>query len=92
MVEPERKRMTGYGSLMDVLDVLDGVLANRTFLDGGSFTAADLYLCSQLTFGVMFGTIERRPAFTRYTESLGSRPAAVRARAIDDALLPKPAT
>ena len=84
--------MTGYGSLANVLDVVDGALADRTFPDGESFTAADPYLCSQLTFGVMFGTIERHPTFTRYMESLGSRPSAMRARATDDALLPQSPT
>jgi len=41
---------------------------------------------------MMFGSIERRPAFERYHEGFASRPAAVRARAreIDDALMPAP--
>jgi glutathione S-transferase len=38
---------------------------------------------------MQFGTIERRPAFEKYWERLSSRPASIRARAIDDALLPK---
>ena len=88
VVEPERKRMAGYGSLENVLDTVEGVLAERTFLDGEAFTTADLYLCSQLGFGIGFGLVEPRPAFTRYMEQLNDRPAAVRARAIDDALLP----
>ncbi len=91
VVEPQRRRMTGYGSLGDVLDAVEGTLEDRAFLDGAGFSAADLYLSSQLTFGMTFGMIERRPAFVRYTEGLNARPAAVRARAIDDALLPKPA-
>jgi glutathione S-transferase len=33
-----------------------------------------------------FGTIEKRPAFGRYVERLSARPAARRAREIDDAL------
>ena len=88
VVPPERRGMAGYGSLGDVLDTVEGALAERTFLDGEGFTAADLYLSAQLAFGVMFGVIQPRPAFTRYVERLNDRPAAVRARAIDDALLP----
>ena len=42
-----------------------------------------------------FGILERRPAFERYVEPLLQRPACVRAREIDDALLaahpPRPA-
>ena len=36
-----------------------------------------------------FGTMDKRPAFERYFERLSSRPAAIRAREIDDALMPK---
>jgi len=41
-----------------------------------------------------FGTIDRHPAFERYFERLAARPAAVRAREIDEALAadsPQPA-
>jgi glutathione S-transferase len=34
-----------------------------------------------------FGTIEKRPAFERYVERISTRPAAIRAREIDDALV-----
>jgi len=37
---------------------------------------------------MIFGTIDRRPAFEAQHAGLYGRPAAVRARAIDDALLP----
>jgi glutathione S-transferase len=36
----------------------------------------------------MFGTIEKRPAFEAYLGRMSTRPAAIRANAIDDALLP----
>ena len=91
VVEPQRQRMAGYGTLQAVLDTIEGALTDRAFLDGEAFTAADLYLGAQLAFGMMFGAIERRPVFSRYTDDLNARPAAVRARAIDDDLLPKPA-
>ena len=39
---------------------------------------------------MMFGSIEKRPAFERYHEGFDNRPAAVRAREIDDALMPAP--
>jgi len=55
------------------------------------FTAADLYLGSQLAFGLMFKTIEPRPALVAYVGKIGSRSAAVRARDMDDALAPMPA-
>jgi glutathione S-transferase len=56
-----------------------------------SFTAADLYIGSHLGWGIQFGTLEKRPAFERYVGRFFNRPAAVRAREIDDALMPKKA-
>ena len=44
------------------------------------FSAADVYVGSQIGFGLQFGTLEKRPAFERYFGALQRRPAAVRAR------------
>ena len=52
-----------------------------------SFTAADVYVGSQIGWGMMYGSIERRPAFESYWQRIGHRPAALRAQEIDDALL-----
>jgi glutathione S-transferase len=82
----ERKAMAGYGSLADVLAVLDAAVAGREYLVGDRFTAADVYVGSHLGWGMQFGTIEQRPSFERYFARLNTRPAAVRAREIDDAL------
>ena len=87
-VTPERRGMVGYGSLAAVLDTVEAALDGREHIAGTRFSAADVVLSSQLAFGTMFGTIEKRPAFLAYAERLSARPAAVRARAADDALLP----
>ena len=87
-VPPERKGMVGYGSLADVMSALEAALAGRDYLVGDRFTAADLYVGSHVGWGMSFGTIEKRPAFERYFARLSARPAAVRAREIDDALVP----
>ena len=55
---------------------------------GDRFSAADVYVGSQLGWGMMFGTIDKRPIFERYFARLSARPAAQRARALDDALMP----
>jgi glutathione S-transferase len=44
-----------------------------------------VYIGSQIGFGLMFGTIEKRPAFQQYWQRLGARPAYTRARELDDA-------
>ncbi len=61
-------------------------------LVGDRFTAADLYVGAQIGWGMAFGTFEKRPVFEAYAARLQARPAAIRARQIDDALVPhKPA-
>jgi glutathione S-transferase len=88
-VPAERRATSGYGSLADVLSTLEGTLSGRSFLVGDRFSAADVYVGSHIGWGMAFGTLDRRPAFERYFERLSSRPAAIRAREIDEALMPK---
>ena len=85
--DPEKRRMVGYGSYAEVLDALEGALDGVAHVAGNHFSAADLYLTSHLSWGMAFNSIEKRPAFERYVAAHYERPAAVRARAIDDALL-----
>jgi glutathione S-transferase len=87
-VLPEgRGAMAGYGNLADVLNALERLLSERDYVAGDNFTAADVYLGAQIGSGLRFGTIEKRPAFEQYWARLGARPAAARARQIDDALV-----
>ncbi len=85
----ERQGMVGYGSLANVLDTLEKAVSASEYLVGNKFSAADLYLGAQLGWGMMFGALEKRPAFEAYWNRIKDRPAAIRAREIDDALLPK---
>ena len=87
-VPPERRGMVGYGSIEAVLDALELAVSQHEYLAGDAFTAADVYVGSQIGFGMAFGLIEKRPAFGPYWDRINSRPAAVRARQLDDALLP----
>jgi glutathione S-transferase len=88
-VPPERKRMVGYGGYEDVMNALETAIADRDYITGDAFSAADVYFGSHLAFGMQFGTIEKRPAFERYVAGLMSRPAAVRARELDEAVVAK---
>jgi glutathione S-transferase len=89
LAPPDKSAMAGYGTLDDVMNTLERAVKDCEFLTGNHFTAADVYVGSQIGWGMMFGTIERRPAFADYVGRLQARPAAVRAREIDDALMPK---
>ena len=85
---PEQNVMMGYGTYADVLDALDRKLATSDYLAGGKFSAADVYVGSHITWGMQFGTIEKRPSFAAYWDRLKDRPAHVKASALDDALVP----
>lgn len=86
-VPPERRAMVGYGSREEVIDTLEQAVSRNEYLLGGRFSAADVYLGSQIGWGLQFGTLEKRPAFADYFARISNRPAAVRAREIDDALI-----
>lgn len=85
----ERHAMVGYGSIALLLNALEKAVSAADYLVGNKFSAADLYLGAQLGWGMMFGALEKRPAFEEYWARIKDRPAAIRARQIDDALLPK---
>ena len=84
-VPPDKERMAGYGNFGKVMDVLEQAVSQGPYLVGTAFTAADLYIGSHLGFGMQFGMIDKRPAFERYVANLMARPAAVKAKQIDDA-------
>ena len=88
-VPEEKSRMAGYGRYGDMLGALEGALASREYIAGNTFTAADVYVGAQVSWGLQFGTIEPRPVFTAYAERLASRPAFKRANELDDAVMPK---
>ena len=85
VVPAERERMMGYGNAALALKTLEDAVSRSDYLVGNSFTAADLYVGSHLGFGMMFGTIEKRPAFEQYWRRISSRPACQRAKELDDA-------
>ncbi len=83
----EQRRSFGFGCMEDVLGAVEGAVEGRAYLVGDSFTAADLYLASHLSWGMTFGSIEKRPAFEAYAERHLQRPASQRANEIDNALI-----
>lgn len=84
----ERSAMIGYGRLEDALDTIEAAVAASPYIAGDSFSAADIFLSGQIGWGVLGVAKERAPRFKDYLERINGRPAAIRARAIDDALLP----
>ncbi|MBB4040947.1 glutathione S-transferase [Microvirga flocculans] len=86
-VAAERQRMIGYGSVEDAVDTLEYAVSQSKYVAGDRFTAADVYVGSQIGWGLMSGSLEKRPAFESYLKRVGGRPAAIRAREMDDALV-----
>ena len=91
-VPSEREPSLGYGNYERVMKTLEDAVSTGNYLVGDKFSAADLYVGSHIGFGLMFGTIEKRPAFERYWQRITARPAYVRARQLDDALMPPTAS
>ena len=88
-ISAEQQRMAGYGSFDTMVDVLEQQARARDYVCGDRFTAADVYFGSQIVWGLMFGTLPKRPAFETYAERLTARPAYRAAKAKDDALMPQ---
>src|SRR5690606_14173042 len=84
----ERQAMFGYGSMERVVETLEHAISSGPYILGDRFSAADGYVGSHIGWAMQFGTLEKRPAFEPYFARLFARPAAVRAREIDDALTP----
>jgi len=85
LLAPADKRATvGYGDFASVMDTLEYAIADKEYLAGDRFSAADVYVGAHIGWGLQFGTIEPRPAFVAYRDRLEARPAAQRAKALDD--------
>jgi glutathione S-transferase len=78
--EVERKSAVGWGSYEDVLATLKQALSKGPYLLGEKFTAADVYIGSELRFGMMFGApdLKGNAVFDDYVARLNARPAAKR--------------
>jgi glutathione S-transferase len=84
----EKKAMLGYGTYEDTVAALERAVERGPFICGEQFTAADVYVGSQIGWGMMFGTLEKRPVFEAYVARLRARPAALRAHELDTAAAP----
>jgi len=86
----QQQRMAGYGNYDLAVDTLEKAVSAHPYIAGDSFTAADVYVGSQVGWGTQFGTLPKRDAFTDYLGRIMSRDACKRANDIDNALMPAP--
>ncbi|WP_028605981.1 glutathione S-transferase family protein [Ottowia thiooxydans] len=82
-------RMAGFGTEQELLDTLESAVKDREHLAGDHFTAVDLLVAASLSWYLQFKLLEARPAFTQFATLHRTRPAALRAEEIDNALLAK---
>ena len=86
-VPAEKTGMVGYGNFERTRNVLISAIADRPFVCGDRFTAADVYVGSQIGWGLQFGSIPPSPELTAYSERVYSREAFKRASALGDAAI-----
>ena len=84
---PERERMFGYGNFDTVVGVLDELLKSRDYICGDRFTAADVYVGSQIMFPMQFKMLPEIDSFVGYRDRLQGREAYKRANEIDEAII-----
>jgi glutathione S-transferase len=77
----ERKSAVGWGSYEEVVAALRQALAKGPYLLGEKFSAADVYVGSEIRFAMMFGGpgLKGEKVFDDYVARLSARPAAKRA-------------
>lgn len=83
---PDKEMMVGFGTFDGVVRAIDGLLADRTYVVGEAFTAADVVLGAYLGWYTQWKIIEATPAIGAYVERVQARPAFVAASEKDDAL------
>ena len=87
--EPEagQEVMAGWGSFDRTMATLESHFEGNNFVCGNRFTMADVYVGSQVDWGLTFGTIPPREAFVAYAERLQAREAYKSAKAVDNKLI-----
>ncbi|MEO0336241.1 MAG: glutathione S-transferase family protein [Pseudomonadota bacterium] len=64
----------GYGTMEDLVSTLKQALSDENYLLGESFTMADLLLCTQLHWGMLFKGIQEDKSFQDYVAKCQDRP------------------
>lgn len=81
--DPQKQGMLGFGTYDKAMDAFETLLAGRNYVCGDRFTMADVYVGSQVDWGLGFGSIPKRQVFEDYAGRLRERPAYQAAKMID---------
>jgi glutathione S-transferase len=85
----ERPGSLGYGTYDNTISTLEKAVQPGPFVLGESFSAADVYLASQVGWGLMTKSLEPRPLLVEYAKRATSRPAFARVMAQNETLAAK---
>lgn len=86
-VTEDRAATAGFGTYDRAVDTFETMLRGRDFVCGDRFTMADVYVGSQVDWGIQFGSLPERESFVAYAERLRERDAYREAKAIDMKLI-----
>ena len=85
--DPQKQGMLGFGSYERTIDALETMLTGRDFVCGKRFTMADVYVGSQVDWGLNFKSIPEREVFAAYAARLRERDGYKAAKSIDMGLI-----
>jgi len=77
----------GFGNYDRAMGALEAWLSEHDFVCGERFTMADVYVGSQVDWGLVFKSYPATASFTAYAERVQARPAYQEAKAIDNKLI-----
>ena len=86
-INRDNAQTVGCGLIPNSISTLELALEKGPYLCGSQFTAVDVLAASNLGWFMEQKVIEPLPVFREYVDRLQQRPAAIRANALDDALV-----
>lgn len=84
-VPPDKSAMAGFGDFDRALNTLLSFVPDAGYIAGPKFTAADVYVGSQIGWGAQFGSIPKTPQVEAYLARIQSRRGYIRASEISNA-------
>ncbi len=84
---PDQEKTAGWRTYERTMATLEAHLDRNDYVCGKRFTMTDVYVGSQLDWGLNFGSVPPNEAFVGYVQRLQARPAYKAAKAIDNTLI-----
>lgn len=85
--DPKKQMTVGWGSFDKAVATLEDWFGRHDHVCGNRFTMADVYVGSQVDWGLQFGTIPAQHSLVAYAERMRGRDAYQAGKAIDNPLM-----